>query len=90
MPVPAYPGVLSTVDDIKAGAGLFTHQLASLRAMHKVENNNTTFGALRGGILGDAPGLGKTITMLALIASTSGLRPVEPKEFYDSESIDEH
>lgn len=58
--------------------------------MYKAENNNTTFGALRGGILGDAPGLGKTITMLSLIAQTSGLRPVEPKEFYDNESIDEH
>ena len=58
--------------------------------MHQAENKNTTFGALRGGILGDAPGLGKTITMLSLIASTAGLRPVEPKEFYDTESIDEH
>lgn len=28
--------------------------------------------------------------MLALIANTSGLRPVDPKEFYDNESIDEH
>ena len=58
--------------------------------MHKVENNNTSFGALRGGILGDVPGLGKTITMLSLVAGTSGHRPVEPKEFYDNESIDEH
>ena len=58
--------------------------------MHIAENKNTAFGALRGGILGDAPALGKTITMLSLIASTAGLRPVEPKEFYDTESIDEH
>ena len=70
--------------------GLFVHQLASLRAMHRAENENTSFGALRGGVLGDAPGLGKTITMLAMIANTSGMRPVEPKEFYDKESIDEH
>ena len=77
--------MLSTNSDIKSGAGLFTHQLASLRAMHRAENNKTAFGALRGGILGDAPGLGKTITMLALISSTSGMRPVEPKEFYDNE-----
>mmetsp|Transcript_30569 Transcript_30569/g.64684 ORF Transcript_30569/g.64684 Transcript_30569/m.64684 type:complete len:1068 (-) Transcript_30569:106-3309(-) len=90
VPFPAYPGVLSTRSDINVGSGLFTHQLSSLRAMHRAENNNTTFGALRGGILGDAPGLGKTITMLGLIGSTSGLRPVEPKEFYDNESIDEH
>ena len=58
--------------------------------MHRAENKNTNFGALRGGVLGDAPGLGKTITMLAMIASTSGLRPVEPREFYDRESVDEH
>jgi hypothetical protein len=58
--------------------------------MHRAENKNTAFGALRGGVLGDAPGLGKTITMLAMIANTSGLRPVEPKEFYDMESSDEH
>ena len=70
--------------------GLFAHQLASLGAMHRAENENTYFGALRGGVLGDAPGLGKTITMLAMVASTSGLRPVEPREFYDRESVDEH
>ena len=58
--------------------------------MHKVENRSRKFCSLRGGILGDAPGLGKTITMLSLIASTAGLRPVEPIEFYDHESIDEH
>jgi hypothetical protein len=28
--------------------------------------------------------------MLAMVASTSGLRPVEPREFYDRESVDEH
>jgi len=28
--------------------------------------------------------------MLSLIASTAGLRPVEPKEFYDNNSINEH
>lgn len=78
------------MEDIKNGAGLFTHQLASLRAMIRAENRNTAFGALRGGILGDAPGLGKTIAMLALVAHTAGRRPVEPKEFYDSASIDEH
>jgi len=37
---------------------------------------DASFGVLRGGILGDAPGLGKTITTLALIASTAGTRPV--------------
>lgn len=90
VPFPGYPGILLTKSDVNAGSGLFAHQLASLKAMHRAENSNTNFGTLRGGVLGDAPGLGKTITMLAMIASTSGLRPVEPKEFYDDESIDEH
>mmetsp|Transcript_10699 Transcript_10699/g.18264 ORF Transcript_10699/g.18264 Transcript_10699/m.18264 type:complete len:1056 (+) Transcript_10699:111-3278(+) len=90
VPFPAYPGILCTESDRKLGAGLFTHQLASLAAMHKAENNSVTFGSLRGGILGDAPGLGKTITMLSLIVNTAGLRPVEPKEFYDKQTIDEH
>ena len=59
VPFPAYPGTLSTPADLRAGAGLFPHQLASLQAMYRAENTNTEFGALRGGILGDAPGLGK-------------------------------
>jgi SNF2 family DNA or RNA helicase len=87
IPHPGYPGVLSTPSDVQAGAGLYTHQLASLEAMHQAENRNFEFGSLRGGILGDAPGLGKTITMLAHIASTAGLRPKEPAEFYDEESL---
>ena len=41
------------------------------------------------GILGDAPGLGKTITMLSLIASTGGCKPIEPEEFYNNADIDE-
>jgi hypothetical protein len=90
VPFPAYPGILCTESDRKLGAGLFRHQLASLAAMHKAENNNVSFGSLRGGILGDAPGLGKTITMLSLIVNTAGLRPVEPEEFYDNQSIAEH
>ncbi|KAL7493687.1 hypothetical protein ACHAWT_010569 [Skeletonema menzelii] len=90
VPFPAYPGILGTISDRKLGAGLFRHQLASLAAMHKAENNSVKFGSLRGGILGDAPGLGKTITMLSLIVNTAGLRPVEPKEFFDRESINEH
>ena len=90
VPFPAYPGTLTTPSDRQAGAGLFSHQLASLQAMHRAENANTEFGALRGGILGDAPGLGKTITMLAHIASTAGCVPVQPAEFFDEDSIDEH
>eukprot|EP00957_Ditylum_brightwellii_P198616 15137842-Ditylum_brightwellii.AAC.1 len=67
--------------------GLFRHQLASLEAMHKAENRCTNFGALRGGILGDAPGLGKTITMLAMIVSTAGMRVRNPTEFWDEEAV---
>ena len=73
-------------------AGLYPHQLASLRAMHQMEKSGqygVAFGALRGGVLGDAPGLGKTITTLALIASTAGRRPVNPPQFWDTTGIDE-
>ena len=86
---PAFPGLLSTKQDLDVSAGLFPHQLASLQAMQKLENTNTAFGSLRGGILGDAPGLGKTITMLALISSTSGQRPVTPPEFWDAKGVAE-
>lgn len=51
LPYPGIPGVLTK------GGGLFPHQLASLRAMYMAENRNQLYGALRGGILGDAPGL---------------------------------
>lgn len=78
VPFPGFPGLLMARDD----EGLFPHQLASLQAMHKAENSSTEFGSLRGGILGDAPGLGKTITMLALITSTAGRRPQAPPEPY--------
>jgi SNF2 family DNA or RNA helicase len=98
---PGFPGVLSTLQDSQRHAGLFPHQLASLQAMHRAENSTSTastistanapneFGALRGGILGDAPGLGKTITMLALIASTAGVRPISPPEFWDPKGVAE-
>jgi hypothetical protein len=70
-------------------AGLYPHQLASLRAMYEMENRSNHFGALRGGILGDAPGLGKTITSLALISSTAGIRPISPPEFWNTNDIQE-
>jgi hypothetical protein len=89
VPFPGFPGLLSTPTDLKIGAGLFQHQLASLEVMHRAENSSRSFGALRGGILGDAPGLGKTITMLGLIASTVGVRPINPPEFWDSDGIEE-
>ena len=40
------------------------------------------FGDLRGGILGDEPGLGKTVTVMALIAHTAGALPQAPADFY--------
>lgn len=89
VPFPGFPGLLSTKQDRELGSGLFSHQLASLASMHQMENSSTDFGALRGGILGDAPGLGKTITMLALISSTAGQRPINPPEFWDSSNLNE-
>ncbi|KAG7355411.1 SNF2 family helicase [Nitzschia inconspicua] len=100
VPFPGFPGLLSTRQDAMdqfvngnristASPGLYSHQLASLAAMHRMENASQEFGALRGGILGDAPGLGKTITMLGLISSTAGQRPTTPAEFWDSSQISE-
>ena len=76
VPWPAFPGLKP---------GLYPHQLASLMAMLKAEQHqNLTKAAeldtigTRGGIFADAPGLGKTVTVLALIAHTAGTRPREP------------
>ena len=93
VPYPGFPGLLPTKQQPNSATankhvdGLFPHQLASLQAMHTAENSNTDFGALRGGIMGDAPGLGKTITSLALISQTSGIRPQTPKIFWDEKDI---
>jgi hypothetical protein len=53
-------------------------QVVALSQMGLMENASTEFGAMRGGMCGDEPGLGKTVTSLALIASTAGLRPASP------------
>ena len=79
----------SKIEQEEPNSGLFPHQLASLRAMQKAENAETHYGALRGGLLCDAPGLGKTITMLGLITSTAGKRPRAPREFWDPEQMAE-
>ena len=89
VPFPGFPGLLSTPADLRIGSGLFQHQLASLEAMIRFENSDRCFDSLRGGVLGDAPGLGKTITMLALVASTAGTRPNMPPEFWDQSYVDE-
>jgi len=75
---PATPGLFRTTSAIAAGFGLFAHQLVSLRALARAESRNVGFGELRGGIFGDAPGLGKTVTALALIVSTAGVRAQDP------------
>jgi hypothetical protein len=77
---PGYPGL---------AASLYPHRIASLNAMYQMENSNQHFGSLRGGILGDPPGLGKPVTTLALIASTAGQRPVSPPQFWDPEGVQE-
>jgi hypothetical protein len=93
VPFPGFPGLSlgtsASATSTSTEGGLFLHQLASLEAMHRAENSSKGYGALRGGILGDAPGLGKTITLLALLCSTSGVRPIAPPEFWDSRRVDE-
>ena len=62
---------------------LVPHQRRSLRHMIAAEAPpHWTFGQLRGGILADDPGLGKTVTMLALIVYSTGSRPTMPAEFW--------
>jgi len=52
---------------------LFTHQIVSLVWMLRRESFKR--GDLRGGLICDEPGLGKTITCLALILRTRGTKP---------------
>ena len=40
------------------------------------------------GVLADDPGLGKTVTMLALIAHTAGTLPRTPREFYNPAQLE--
>jgi hypothetical protein len=60
VPFPGFPGLLtrnskttttlSSSTTTTASPGLFSHQLASLAAMHRMENASQEFGALRGGV----------------------------------------
>ena len=85
VPYPGFPGLFHE----KSNHRLFPHQLASLRMMWELEYpSNPSFGAVRGGILGDAPGLGKTVTMLAHILRTAGSQPLRPPQQYDSVEVD--
>ena len=81
------PGLFKTPHGADNACRLHQHQWASLEYMHRIEESSDEFGALRGGILADAPGLGKTVTCLALITSTSGLLPKRPKVFWDDDKL---
>lgn len=55
--------------------------------MTEMENRDTRFGILRGGILADEPGLGKTVTIISLCLSTAGLLPKQPECIWDQASL---
>lgn len=60
------------------------HQRADMQHMGRAESPaGWRFGQLRGGLLADEPGLGKTVTMIALILSTWGTLPKTPAGFWD-------
>mgnify|MGYP003341278717 CR=1 FL=1 len=53
--------------------------------MHSAENPpKWKFGDMRGGILADEPGLGKTVTVMALITATAGALPSTPTDLWDT------
>ena len=81
------PGLFKTRYGEEHACQLHPHQMASLASMRDMENRRTTFGAVRGGVLADAPGLGKTVTMLALITSTAGTLPRIPAPHFSVESL---
>jgi hypothetical protein len=87
------PGLFQTPYGVENQCKLYPHQLVSLEFMRDLESCHNSadiaFGTLRGGILADSPGLGKTITMLALITTTSGVIPRCPPPLYDPTVIDE-
>mmetsp|Transcript_8580 Transcript_8580/g.14464 ORF Transcript_8580/g.14464 Transcript_8580/m.14464 type:complete len:1179 (-) Transcript_8580:110-3646(-) len=88
--VSTIPGLFKTEYGAENSCRLYNHQIVSLNRMTQIENASKEFGALRGGIFGDEPGLGKTVTTLALVASTAGLMPQLPSVFWDKNTIDEH
>jgi hypothetical protein len=68
---------------------LYPHQHRSLRVMQAAEDPpGWRFGQMRGGLLADDPGLGKTVTMLALITHSAGTLPQTPSEFLDRRAIE--
>ena len=89
-PVYRYTGLFRTTIGTLPRSELRTHQHGSLRHMAAAEDPpNWCFGELRGGILADDPGCGKSVTMLALIVASSGVQPQPPPEFWDPNRIRE-
>lgn len=85
---PAFPGLFRPSSDRHA-PGLFKHQVQSLAAMRAAEHGTEAYGALRGGILADAPGLGKSVTVLAHILASAGEMPKAACEFWDAGAVAE-
>ena len=82
-------GLFATPFGRENACRLYPHQHRSLRVMQAAEDPpGWRFGEMRGGILADDPGLGKTVTMLALITHSTGTLPQTPTEFYDRRSIE--
>ena len=70
-----YLGLFRTPFGAEHGCRLQPHQLRSLRHMAAAENpTGWRFGELRGGVLADDPGLGKTVTVLALVVRAAAAR----------------
>jgi hypothetical protein len=82
-----FPGLFQTLYGNEYHCRLHDHQLTSLHAMLAIENNSSEFGTLRGGIFADEPGLGKTVTILALITATMGILPKKPPSFHFKREI---
>lgn len=84
-PIACYLGLFRTPFGLEYNNRLAPHQVRSLRHMHAAEDPpGWSFGELRGGILADDPGLGKTVTVLALVVRSAGCLPAEPEEFWGS------
>ena len=82
-PEVAYLGLFRTAFGREFNCRLAPHQVRSLRHMLAAEDPpGWRFGELRGGILADDPGLGKTVTMLALMVRSAGCAPAVPAEFW--------
>lgn len=83
------PGLFRTEYGLENLCRLHPHQVVSLNKMTEIENREHHFGSLRGGVFADEPGLGKTVTALALIASTAGTLPTSPALFWDEQKTNE-